>query len=267
MTLTESPRPRSSARVIAVLAMVFGSLLIVGSLTIGAVSAARAASVRTDTLTADATGIRNLDVDVAAADLKIVYGGDEASLTVTGVSSDWTLRRDGDSLVVRTDRDWWKGWSLFGREADTATLTLPSSLEHTAVDADLSVSAGQLRADGTFGALSLSLSAGAMDVSGTAERLDVDASAGRLTFDLADTTEADLNLSAGAVTGSLSGSAPRTVTADVSAGRMDLTLPTGRYAVSSEASAGEFRNDLQVDSSSDHRVQVTVSAGVVRIGS
>ena len=88
MTLTESPRPRSSARVIAVLAMVFGSLLIVGSLTIGAVSAARAASVRTDTLTADATGIRSLDVDVAAADLKIVYGGDEASLTVTGVSSD-----------------------------------------------------------------------------------------------------------------------------------------------------------------------------------
>ncbi|GAA1636585.1 DUF4097 domain-containing protein [Microbacterium flavum] len=267
MTLTTPSRPRSSARVIAVLAIAFGALLIVGTLVLGAVSSARAAAVRTDVLTTDAAGIRDLDVDVAAADLTIVYRGDGVSLQVTGAASDWTLRRDGERLVVSTDRTWWGGWSLFGREADVATLTLPASLERTALDADLAMSGGMLRAEGTYGELSLDLSAGAMDVSGSATDLDADVSAGRLSFDLSGARGADLKLSAGSVTGNLSGSAPRAVSIDASAGRLDLTLPSGAYAVASDVSAGEFRNDLTVDPDSPDRVEVSVSAGFVRLGS
>ena len=54
---------------------------------------------------------------------------------------------------------------------------------------------------------------------------------------------------------------------DVSAGRLDLTLPDVSYAVGSDVSAGELRNDLDVDARSDRRVSVSVSAGFVALGS
>ena len=254
--------PRSSARVIAILAIVLGSVLIVGAVFSGAFSAVRAASQRTETLTltADATGIRSLDVDVAAADLTIVYGGDTVSLDVQGGAADWRLGRDGDSVTVRTDRGWWGGWRLFG-EGDVAVLTLPQSLASVALDADLSLSAGALRADGRYSSLDLDLSAGSMSVSGTAQSLDADVSAGRLVLDLDGVDEADLRLSAGAIGGELTGRAPQEVTVDVSAGRLELTLPDASYAVASDVSAGEFQNRLTVDAGSDHRVSVSVSAG------
>lgn len=260
------PGPRTSARVIAILAIALGAVLVAGALVTGVFSAARAATQRTETLTADARGIRSLDVDVAAADLEIVYGGEEATLTVTGNVADWRLVRDGDGLAVTTQRGWWGSWRPFG-DSDRAVLTLPQSLERAGLDADLSLAAGSLRATGAFGDLDLDLSAGAMDVSGSARALETDVSAGRLVFDLADVRDADLQLSAGAANGTLTGSAPQTVTIDVSAGRLDLTLPDVSYAVGSDVSAGELRNDLDIDARSDRRVSVSVSAGFVALGS
>ena len=128
-------------------------------------------------------------------------------------------------------------------------------------DADLSLSAGALRADGRYSSLDLDLSAGSMSVSGTAQSLDADVSAGRLVLDLDGVDEADLRLSAGAIGGELTGRAPQEVTVDVSAGRLELTLPDASYAVASDVSAGEFQNRLTVDAGSDHRVSVSVSAG------
>ena len=88
-----------------------------------------------------------------------------------------------------------------------------------------------------------------------------------LPVSLADVRDADLQLSAGAANGTLTGSAPQTVTIDVSAGRLDLTLPDVPYAVGSDVSAGELRNDLDIDARSDRRVSVSVSAGFVALGS
>lgn len=254
--------PRSSARVIAILAIAFGALLIVGAVFSGVFSAVRAASQQTEilTLTTDATGIRSLDIDVAAAEFTIAYGGDTVSLDVNGGAADWRLDRDGDVLTVTTERGWWGGWRLFD-EGDVAVLTLPQSFEHIELDADLSLSAGVLRAEGRYGELDLDLSAGAMDLSGSARTLHADVSAGRLVFDLDGVDEADLRLSAGAITGDLTGAAPQEVTVDVSAGRLDLTLPDEAYAVTTEVSAGQFENRLNVDSRSEHRVSVSVAAG------
>jgi DNA-binding NarL/FixJ family response regulator len=57
-------------------------------------SPARRAAARH--LTADAAGVRTLDVDVAAADVGIVYGGDRATLEVDGaVALDSTCRTTG----------------------------------------------------------------------------------------------------------------------------------------------------------------------------
>jgi hypothetical protein len=54
--------------------------------------------------------------------------------------------------VVTTQRSWWSAIRPFGR-SDTAVLTLPRSLERVALDGDLTLSAGALRVQGTYGAL------------------------------------------------------------------------------------------------------------------
>lgn len=265
-----SPQPpahRPGSRVVAILTIVLGIALILGALGTS-VLAAIGTSQRgaSGTLTADAVGIQSLKVDVAAADLTIVYGGESVVLDVNGAASDWRVRRDGPALVVATQRTWWSALRPFN-ESDTAVLTLPQSLKGSALDADLSLSAGSLRADGDFGRLDVTVSAGAMNLSGRAATLDAEVSAGRLVFDLARVDTARLKLSAGSVDGSLAGSAPSAVSVDLSAGRLALILPDDRYAVSSNASAGDIENRLRVDSTSPHRITVGVSAGYVSLRS
>ena len=252
------PPRRTTARVIAILAIVVGGILILGTVTAGIFSAVRAATLRTETFTADATGIAALDIDISGASLTVEYGRD-AALTVDGAAGDWRFERDGDVLRVTNERSWWTGWRWGG--TDEAVLTLPSALQRTAIDAEFGVSGGVLHADGTYEDLDIELAAGSIELSGTARDLDVDASAGRTVFDLDDVDTADITLSAGAVTGTLTGSAPTEVTADVSAGRLQLTLPDTAYAIASDVSAGEFRHTLTEDPASPHRVSVQVSAG------
>jgi len=252
------PPRRTSARVIAILAIVVGGILILGTVTAGVFSAVRAATLRTETFTADAAGIAALDIDISGASLTVEYGR-TAELTVDGAAGDWRFERDGDVLRVTNERSWWMGWRWGG--TDEAVLTLPSALQRTAIDAELGVSGGVLHADGTYGDLDIELAAGSIELSGSARDLDVDASAGRTVFDLDGVDTADITLSAGAVTGTLTGSAPSEVTADVSAGRLQLTLPDSAYAIASDVSAGEFRHTLTEDPASPHRVSVQVSAG------
>lgn len=272
MTLTAPPQPpaapaepprRTSARVIAILAIVLGSLLILGTLISGIFSVVRAASLRTETFTVDAAGISDLDIDINGASLVVQYG-DEASLTVDGAAGDWRFERDEETLRVTNDRAWWSGWRWGG--SDEAVLTLPRAVETTVLDADLSVSGGILQADGTFGDLELDLAAGSLEVSGSARELSVDGSAGRILLDLADVDSAEFTLSAGALSGSLTGTAPQSMVADVSAGRIDLTVPDARYAIASDVSAGEFRHTLTEDSTSRNSISVQVDAGAVILG-
>ncbi len=72
-----------------------------------------------------------------------------------------------------------------------------------------------------------------------------------------------VEVSAGRVTGSLTGSAPSTVSVSAEAGGIDLTLPTGPYAVVATTEAGSFDNRLTEDAASAARVEVRVSAGSV----
>lgn len=261
-----APRgPRTSARVIAILAIALGAALVLGTMAVGALGVLRTAARHTETLTTDAAGIRQLDIDVADTQLRVVYAGDAVTLVVTGSAADWKLRRDGESLEVRTDRLLWRG-AWFG-EGDDAVLTLPRSLEDTAIDADLSMSAGALSITGTYRELGLELNAGSIGVKGSAEQLHADVSAGRLTFDLDGADTADLQLSAGDIAGTLTGAAPTDVTLDASAGRLDLTLPKATYAVTSDVSAGQLKNSLDVDPTSPRRVAVDVSAGFVALRS
>lgn len=260
------PQPRSSARVVAILAIVLGAVLLLGGIASTAVTVLRTAGQGQRTLTATAGGIGDLRVDVSAADLTVVYEGDEVRLDVTGHADDWRLERDGETVSVQTHRAWWGGWGLWDAQ-DQAVLTLPRALERTELDARVSLSASALRADARFGAVDLDLSAGSADLGGSARSLDARLSAGRLAFDLDGVATADLRLSAGEVVGAMTGDAPREVALEASAGRIDLTLPDETYAVTENVDAGSVDNRLTVDRTSPNRVSVDVSAGQVTLRS
>lgn len=273
MTTIQTPPPtptgpRASARVIAVLAITIGAILILGTVLTTVASAAWQATrgSGSGTLSADATGIRGLTIDAAAADVRVVYGGDTATLEVSGNAADWRLERAGDTLAVTNQRGWWSPGAWFS-DPEEAVLTLPGILQRTALDAEFSLSSGSLRADGRYGRLELDVSAGLMNVAGRADTLIADVSAGRLQFEVADAQTAAVTVSAGLVDGVLTGAAPQQVSVDISAGRADLVLPDAAYAVTADVSAGSFRNALREDPTSAHRVSVTVGAGLADLSS
>ncbi|MBF0816978.1 AsmA family protein, partial [Microbacterium paludicola] len=259
------PAPRSGGpgKPVAIILIVIGGLLLIGTVAGVIRSVVADASRIDDTLTVDAAGITSLDVDAAASSFRLEFGDvDEATLEITDARSEWTLTRDGDELQVGTPDELFGDWGpRFGRNEEQVVLTLPESLRDAEIDADLTLAAGELRAEGAFGELDLELGAGGMNVSGSARTLTADISAGDARVELADVSEAEITVSAGRLVGELTGSAPDLVTAGVSAGSLDLTLPAGSYDVNSDASAGRVDNRLDTDDSSAHRVTVDLSAG------
>lgn len=216
--------------------------------------------------TLDTAGITGIEVDASAADFSIEFGDvSAATLEATGTRSDqWTLRRDGDELVVESPRGIFG--SCFGwcpPSEQTVVLTLPSSLEDRTLDADVQLGAGALRVEGDFRDLDLELSAGRMTVTGSARSVDLEMGAGNFTGDLRDVNEANFNVSAGAADVRLTGTAPRESDLEVSAGSMDLTLPDVPYRVNSDVSAGNLDNQLRTDPSANNLIEAEVSAGKI----
>jgi hypothetical protein len=260
------PPTRSASRVIAILTIALGVAIILGAVGSAIWSTVAAASVRTETRTVDVAGVESLRVGVDAASLRIEFADvPEATLDVTsglGVGR-WTFERTGDELTVETPRRFGVGW-IFGGDV-RATLTLPRELEGEDLDAALELSAGELTVDGAFGDLGVEVGAGTFTVDGSASTLVADLSAGGADLELSDVSEADLSVSAGAIEARLTGTAPRSVTVDVSAGSLDLRLPDAVYDVRSDVSAGDFENGLQTERGARNVVDVTVSAGSATI--
>jgi hypothetical protein len=214
----------------------------------------------------DVQGVTSLDLEVGAADMTIEFreGVTEARLEIEqGSEQDWSLRRDDDELQVRgpgSGFDWFRPDWLRGEQQ--ATLVLPESL--LGIDADLTLQAGSLSVDGEFGELDLDINAGALTVQGAARELDVQVNAGRADIDLRDVRTAAYTVNAGRVTAELQ-SVPDEVSIDLTAGRLDLTVPDGSYALRHQATAGTLESDLVQDPSSTHRIQADVSAGTVTL--
>ncbi|WP_203582373.1 DUF4097 family beta strand repeat-containing protein [Microbacterium hibisci] len=263
--VAEAPRPPAGgSRAVAIVVIVLGGLVLLGTMISAAVGTVASASVHTTTRTLDAAGVDLLAVDAAAGVLRVEFGDvSEAELEVTGSwgADDWRFERRGDTLEVSSpDRFGWFGWrGWFGERATDAVLRLPSSLE--GLDADVSLAAGEFVTEGDFGVLDLSLAAGSFDVSGSAESVDADVSAGRGTLELADVGEAALQVSAGSLDATLTGSQPDSIELDVSAGSLRVTVPEGEYDVTSDVSAGGFDNRIGSTPGASSTVQVQVSAG------
>ncbi|MGW8482684.1 hypothetical protein ACWGJP_06055 [Microbacterium sp. NPDC055903] len=247
---------------IGVVLAVIGGIALVISGTTAAFAAGGELMQRDSQTSLDVDGIRGLDLEVGASDVTVVFADvAEAELTVEGGrGNDWTMRREEDDLVVHSpDRffGWWfDGW--FGND-ERVVLTLPESLQ--GIDADLDLSAGSLDVTGEFGELDAVVGAGALFVSGSAESLDAQIDAGRAEIMLADVAEADLTVSAGRLTAELTGTTPREIVFDVSAGSLELVVPDDVYNVIEEVSAGSLRNDLETSSSASNSIRASVSAG------
>ncbi|WP_261167130.1 DUF4097 domain-containing protein [Microbacterium sp. Marseille-Q6965] len=265
----QSETARTGTRALAITVAVLGALGLVLSAIFTSISTVRQAT-RPDPVIqslGNVDGIAGIDVDTSRGDLRITFGeGDEVELeSHSSAGTEWRLERDGDRLVISDSApfDWRIGWSWdwIGQE-NSATLTLPASLEGT--DLDVVLGAGQVLAEGVFGEVGLDVSAGVAEIEGTADALDVTVGAGQAIVELADVRDVSFDLSAGHATGTLTGEAPDTVEVDVSAGALDLTLPDSSYAVTTEEEAGQVdMNNLQRDFGAPRTVEVRVAAGHV----
>jgi hypothetical protein len=251
---------------VAILTIALGGAVVLGAIGSAVFSTVAAASVHTETQTVDVAGVTGLNVSVDAASLRVEFADvSDATLEVTsglGVGA-WTLQRSGNELAVATPPRFGPRW-IFGGEV-RATLTLPRELEGSDLDASLDLSAGELTVDGSFGDLDIEVGAGTLTVDGAARTVSTQLNAGGADIDLSDVDEADFTVNAGAVDARLTGSAPRSVIVEVSAGSLDLRLPDAAYDVRSDVSAGDFENGLRTESDAPNAVDVTVSAGSVTI--
>ncbi|WP_417563472.1 DUF4097 family beta strand repeat-containing protein [Microbacterium sp.] len=259
------PGPRAgSGRVVAILAIVFGAILVLGTLGSAVAGTIRSASVHTTSRTIDVTGVDVLKTQLNAGSLRVEFADvTEAQLTVDSSSSadQWTVRRDGGELEVSSPNHpfrWWGG-GFFQDGAGNAVLRLPQSL--AGLDASLDLAAGDLTVDGDFGDLELTAGAGRLRAQGSARTLSTELNAGRADLQFADVDTADLQVNAGSLDATITGAQPSRLTLSASAGSMDVTVPAGSYDVTSDTSAGSFDNRLGSSPDASSTVRVDVSAG------
>lgn len=258
-----------SARTVAIVAIALGGVIGVGSIASAAASTLASGTHGTTSRTVGVTGVDDLRVDMNAGSIRVEFGDvAEAQLTVTGgMSADqWRLERRGTQLEVSSPNRhfwWWGGWFVGNDGNGDAVLTLPQSL--SGLDADLDSSAGALTADGDFGELSVSSGAGRVRVDGSADSITADISAGRADLQLADVGSAALDLSAGDMEATFTGTQPQHLRMTASAGSMRVTVPEGQYAVTQQTAAGTFDNRIGSVPGAASTVQVDVSAGTITL--
>lgn len=257
----------TSGKAIAIVTAVIGGVALLGSGTGAAVAAVNDVSTFSDLQVADVSGITGVDLDVSGRGMRVELGDvDEAELAVAGDGEGrWTLERDGDELIVHSpdhNFGWWFG-SLFNDDEATTVLTLPEKLLDSRIDLDISMGAGRLDVDGDFGDVDVEMGAGALVMNGSAETVEAELSAGRADLDLADVSEASFEISAGQLVAELTGTAPKNVQLDVSAGSLTLTLPDVAYSVQQNVSAGSLDNNLQASTNARNSIVVSLSAGSV----
>ena len=154
--------PSGASKVVAIVLIVLGGVVLLGAITSSVFGTIGAASTYTSSRALAVDGVTDLAVQVDAGSIRVEFADvDEAELDVRsswGIDN-WTLRRDGDQLVVASPSGWLNGWfgGWLGGNG-SAVLRLPQALE--GMDADLGLAAGDLTVDGDFGDLDLQVDAG-----------------------------------------------------------------------------------------------------------
>lgn len=203
-------------------------------------------------------------VDVERAQFTLEYGDvSEPVLTAEGTSQ-WTMKRNGDEVVVSSSypRLPFIGWN--SRSSSRVVLTLPNILNRGTLNLDLAVGAGQALIDGNFNEIDLQVGAGEATIDGAMRDLNVTLGVGDVTVRGTDVRTADLEVSVGTLAATFEGSTPQDLSIVLSLGDATITVPVDRYAVSSQ---GSVTNSLMVDSTSANRIKATASLGDIMLKS
>lgn len=262
------PRRANATKPLMILLAVIGGITLVVMLTTTIFSSMLGLSRGSATLTADTAGITALDVNASAGEFTLEFAEvNEATLETSGVSADrWELTRHDTTLVVDAPSRWFS-WDWLGPNSgdNRVTLTLPAELNDGSLNAELDLGAGRLIATGDFDQLAVELNAGEARVEGSARGLEAQTNAGSMNLNLADVESSNFEVAAGRINAELTGAAPTATQIDVSAGRLDLTLPDETYAITSDVAAGNLDNRLNSASESQHHIAVELAAGNVRL--
>lgn len=257
----------------AIVTAVVGGLVLLGLGTTAAVAAVGVAADRggsgTGGSTIEATGLTSISADIGAASLTVEYAQtSEIMLDTAGArAGDWTLRRTGDELIVKSPRTSFGGGCIFGTcvpvggQHSRATLILPQSMETKGLDASFEIGAGELTATGHFGELDVEVGVGSATLSGSADEFEASIDVGDLTGTLSDVREADVSVAIGDATVTLTGAAPREVTLQVDLGSLELNVPQGSYNVETKNDLGTIDNRLDTSPGARNTITATVSLG------
>ena len=277
MTTTETstlppmpPTSQGKGKPVNTILMVLGALVVLTLLITTARTAITSLNREQSTQSLDTTGVTSLEISANSGRFELVYAdATEATLEVDSANgSDWKLSRQGGKLVVDSPNSW-GDWCFFGCGFDTneATLILPKSLNDGSLDAKFDLAAGDFTAVGAYQNLVAEVGAGELDLSGTAQSADIRLGAGKAEVSLADVQHAVFDISAGHLAGNLTGTVPQSISAEVSAGSLDLELPDGSYDVRQTVDAGNLSNLLVTDPQSPNKISIALSAGNAKLSS
>ncbi len=243
---TPQGNPRGNGTALNITLAVIGGLVILTLLISSARSAFAALNRDSTTQNASVQGVGGLQITAGSGSFDLRFAKvDEATLEVDSSNSrDWELKREGNKLVVDSP-DSWDNWCFFGCGSyeNTAVLTLPESMNGGSLDASFELAAGDFNAVGSY------------------KNLAIEVGAGRAEVSLEDVKQAEFDISAGHLSGTLSGKAPKKITANVSAGALELELPDDTYDLRQNVEAGDVSNLLATDMDSPNKISVDVSAG------
>lgn len=221
----------------------------------------------------DASGARELSLEIGAADFTLEFGKVKEATLATGGSrsEDWTLRRDGDEILVEAPRQTLAGFCLFGfcpsdrGSTATAKLTLPMELADGSLDADVTLGVGVIEASGTFGELDITVAAGDATVRGVARSLELSVEVGAFTGELDGVERASVEVSVGDASLRLNGQPPQLVDLQADIGSIDLAVPSAEYAVVVNRSMGSVDSTLRTSAASPNRIEARVNLGDITL--
>ncbi|MGP5663573.1 hypothetical protein [Glutamicibacter arilaitensis] len=258
------PAPPANGKSLNIILAVLGGLVILTLLVGTARGAVASLSRDNSTQGINAKGVTSLDISANSGRFQLLFADtEEAILDVNGTNSrNWEMRREGNRIVVDSP-DSWGNWCFFGCGFDEndATLVLPESLNNGSLDADFELAAGSFNAVGNYKNLVVEVGAGKLELSAGADTADISLGAGRAEVSLADVKNAKFDISAGHLQGTVSGEAPKSITAEISAGSLALELPDAAYDVRESVAAGDLKNLLVNDPSSPNKISMGLSAG------
>ena len=212
---------------------------------------------------AEVTDLAELDIDVAAAELQLVFADvDVAALDVDGPCAEgWTMVREGESLRVRSC----EGPAKPRKPKDVVVLFLPKALEQMPPVLSLRLAASKFRGVGAFLALDAEISASEADFAVQATEARIACAASKVRVQLEDVGVADFSVAAGELSVWLKGGAPSLTTVDVAAGSASLIVPPVPYRVEKSVALGKAKIRVKEKASSPNVIEVSVGVGKVEI--